>query len=293
MSQFLILTAIIVVFLLFMIQTHRLRSREREINTALGGLAQQEKMATLGHMLAGIAHELHTPLGAVSCAVDTRKRAVAKLEQALTEVEGMQAGEAIDECCRKSRKSLEVILSTDPVLDEAIGRTRQLLAELKSAGRGERPDPVPMDINALLEGALLLLGHELKAETIVTKDLGAIPSVPGYPGGLGQVFLNLILNAKQAMEGPGTLTISSTVEGDQVKVRVRDSGAGLPQGCSENLFKPGWTTKPEGEGTGLGLFISRRIMDRHGGTIEAGNHPDGGAEFTVTLPTGGPHATEA
>jgi len=288
MSHFLILTAIIVVFLLFIVQTLRLRSREREINTAVGGLAQQEKMATLGHMLAGIAHELHTPLGAVSCAVDTRKRAVAKIEQAMSEIEAMQAGEAIDECCLKSRKSLEVILSTDPVLDEAIGRTRQLLGELKSAGRGERPDPVPVDVNDLLEGALLLLGHELKSETTVTKDLGAIPPVPGYPGGLGQVFLNLILNAKQAMEGPGTLMISSALEGEHVKVRVRDSGAGLPAGCHESLFKPGWTTKPEGEGTGLGLFISRRIVDRHGGTIEAGNHPDGGAEFTVILPISGP-----
>jgi signal transduction histidine kinase len=290
MSDILILTAIIVVFLLFLVQTHRLRGREREITTAVGGLVQQEKMATLGHMLAGIAHELHTPLGAVSCAVDTRKRAVAKLEEALVEIEAMKAGEAIDESCRKSRKSLEVILSTDPVLDEAIGRTRQLLGELKSAGRGERPDPVPVDVNALLEGALLLLGHELKSDTTVSKDLGTIPPVPGYPGGLGQVFLNLILNAKQAMGGPGTLTITSAQEGDLVKVRVRDSGAGLPHGCHENLFKPGWTTKAEGVGTGLGLFISRRIVDRHGGTIEAGNHPGGGAVFTVTLPTGGPPA---
>jgi len=293
MPDFMILGALIVVFGLFLVQTHRLRTRDREMTHAFGGLAQQEKMATLGHMLAGIAHELHTPLGAVGCAVDTRKRAIAKLDQNLGELEAMKAGGEVDECCGKARKSLEVILSTDPVLDEAIRRTRDLLSELKSAGRGEHPDPVPVDINALLEGALLLLSHELKTDTTVVKNLGELPPVPGFPGGLGQIFLNLILNARQAIEGPGTLTISSALEGDDVVVRVRDSGKGLPPGCAENLFKPGWTTKPEGEGTGLGLFITRQIADRHGGTVTADNHPEGGAEFTVTLPKGGISAAGA
>jgi two-component system sensor histidine kinase HupT/HoxJ len=269
-------------------QSHRLRTRERQISATFGGMAKQEKLAMLGHMLTGIAHELHTPLGAVSCALDTRKRAAAKLAEALGEIEnGSDTAAAAD----RAGKALDIIRSTDPVLDEAIGRTRELLAELKSAGRGERTEPVPVNVNALIDGALLLLRHELKQETEVVTEYGDLPEIPGFPGGMGQIFLNLILNGSQAMDGPGTLTITSSVEGERALVRVRDTGPGLPHGCAENLFQAGWTSKPEGEGTGLGLFISQRIADRHGGVISARNHPDGGAEFTVSLPLTGPVVT--
>lgn len=285
MSDILILVALVVVFLLFFVQSHRLRTRDRQIDAAFGGMAKREKMAMLGHMLAGIAHELHTPMGAVSCAVDTRQRAAAKLEEALAEIEG---GGDVEAACRRIRKALGVIQSTDPVLKEGITRTRELLGELKSAGRGERLEPVPVDVNRLLDGSLLLLGHELKQSTTVDRQYGDLPEIPGYPGGMGQIFLNIIRNANQAMEGTGTLTVTSAREDDTVVVRIRDTGPGLPSQCQQQLFQAGWTNKPEGEGTGLGLFISQRIAERHKGGIAARNHPDGGAEFTITFPVAGP-----
>lgn len=288
MSDILLAGALVVVFLLFLVQSHRLRSRDRQIDAAFGGLAKREKMAMLGHMLAGIAHELHTPMGAVSSAVDTRKRAAAKLEEALGGMEGRQSDPEVAEACGRIRKALDAIRSTDPVLTEAISRIRELLGELKSAGRGERLAPVPVDVNRLLEGSLLLLGHELKQGVVVERRYGDVPEIPGYPGGMGQVFLNIIRNASQAMEGAGTLTVTSAVEGDAVAVRIRDTGPGLPGDCLHHLFQAGWTNKPEGVGTGLGLFISQRIVDRHNGRIDARNLPDGGAEFTVTFPVAGP-----
>ncbi len=113
------------------------------------------------------------------------------------------------------------------------------------------------------------------------------------PGPLGQVFLNLILNAQQAIEGPGRIWVSSGVENGRVVVKVSDSGPGLPDGCRDKLFSPGWTTKSEDEGTGLGLYISRRIVERHDGTIEAGNDESGGAVFVVTLPAASEGTPEA
>ena len=285
MSDILILVALVVVFLLFFVQSHRLRTRDRQIDAAFGGMAKREKMAMLGHMLAGIAHELHTPMGAVSCAVDTRQRAAAKLEAALVEIE---EGGDVEAACGRIRKALGVIQSTDPVLREAITRTRELLGELKSAGRGDRLEPVPVDVNRLLDGSLLLLEHELKQNTIVDRQYGDVPEILGYPGGMGQIFLNILRNASQAMKGPGTLTVSSTREGDAVVVRIRDTGPGLPTECQHQMFQAGWTNKPEGEGTGLGLFISQRIVERHKGRITARNHPDGGAEFTISFPVTGP-----
>ena len=144
MTDVLMLAALVVVFGLFMVQSHRLRTRERQISATFRGLAKQEKMAMLGHMLAGIAHELHTPLGAVSCAVDTRKRAGAMLEEALGAIRAGGDDAAFETGMARAHKALEVLRSTDPVLDEALGRTRELLAVLKTARRGERPAPVPV-----------------------------------------------------------------------------------------------------------------------------------------------------
>jgi signal transduction histidine kinase len=120
----------------------------------------------------------------------------------------------------------------------------------------------------------------------VTVDLrlGDLPTVTGWAGPLGQVFLNLILNAQQAMSGPGTITVTSSASAGEVTVTVGDSGPGLPDHCRERLFEPGFSTKSQDEGTGLGLFISRRIVERHGGRITADNGPEGGAVFTVVLP---------
>jgi signal transduction histidine kinase len=159
-----------------------------------------------------------------------------------------------------------------------------LVRQLRLAGRGDKEEPVPVEVNALIEGTLVLLTHELKNEVTVDLKLAQVPPVLGWPGALGQVFLNLILNAQQALAGPGTVTVVSGVEHGQVVVKVADTGPGLPAGCQDKLFSPGWTTKSQEEGTGLGLFISKGIVERHAGRIEARNDPSGGAVFVVTLP---------
>jgi len=249
MIDFLLDSSLILVLILFVVQTVRLWRRERQFQALAGSLEQQEKMATMGHLLAGIAHELKTPLGAVSCSLDTARRGLGKMGEALEEIEHSP-------------------------LDH----------QLRLIGRGDREEPVPVDVNALIEGTLILLSHELKNDVTVDLQLEDVPAVDGWPGPLGQVFLNLILNAQQAIEGSGRITVFSGVENGQVVVKVSDTGSGLPADCQDKVFSPGWTTKSEEEGTGLGLFLSKRIVERHSGRIEAGNAESGGAVFVVTLP---------
>jgi signal transduction histidine kinase len=284
MSAFLLKASLILVLLLFIIQTIRLRRRERHFEIFYGNFEHQDKMATLGHLLAGLAHELRTPLGAVSCSLDTDRRAVGKLVEILGELEKAPLDEENQAKLAKAIKALNILQASDPVLDQALERIGQLVRQLRLAGRGDKEEPASLEVNALIEGTLVLLSHELKHDVTVDLQLGEIPEVSGWAGPLGQVFLNLILNAQQALEGPGSITVTSRATGKEVTVTVSDTGPGLPDSCREQLFEPGWSTKSEDEGTGLGLFISRRIVERHGGRITAENGSHGGAVFTVILP---------
>ena len=284
MIHFLLDASLILVLLLFVVQTVRLRKRDRHFQVLADSVERQERMATMGNLLAGIAHELKTPLGAVSCCLDTAKRALGKMDDAMEEIEDSPLDAGAAESLARAMKAKKIVQDNEPILDQALTRTGQLVRQLRLAGRGDQEDPVSVDINELIEGALILMTHELKQDVTMDLQLGDVPPVNGWPGPLGQVFLNLILNAQQAIEGPGNIAVYSGIENGQVVVKVSDNGPGLPDGCLEKLFSPGWTTKSEEEGTGLGLFISRRIVDRHGGKIEAGNNESGGAVFVVTLP---------
>jgi two-component system NtrC family sensor kinase len=284
MIDFLLNSSLALVLILFVVQTVRLWRRERQFQALAGSLEHKEKMATMGHLLAGIAHELKTPLGAVSCSLDTARRGLGKMGEALEEIENspLEAGAA--DSLARAKKALNVVQGNEPVLDQALTRTGQLVRQLRLIGRGDKEEPVTVDVNALIEGSLILLSHELKNDVSVDLQLGDVPEVEGWPGPLGQVFLNLILNAQQAIEGPGRVTVFSGVENGKVVVKVSDTGSGLPAGFMDKVFSPGWTTKSEEDGTGLGLFISKRIVERHSGRIEAGNAEAGGAVFVVTLP---------
>jgi len=276
--------SLFLVLVLFVLQTVRLWRRERQFREWIESFEKQEKMATMGHLLAGIAHELNTPLGAVSCSLDTAKRGLAKVGEALEKIEGTTLDTEATASLANAQKALDLVQGNEPVLDQALTRTGQLVRQLRLTGRGDTEQPEALDVNDLIKGTLILLTHELKNDVTMDLQLSDVPAVQGWPGPLGQVFLNLILNAQQAIEGKGKIRVTSGVENGQVTVKVADDGPGLPIGHRQRIFLPGWTSKSEDEGTGLGLFISKRIVERHTGNITAGKSDSGGAEFVVTLP---------
>ena len=242
-------------------------------------LLRDEHLRALGLMLSGFAHEFNTPLAVVASAIDTQRRCQEKLATIL------QADDLTVDDQAQLRDIVALMIRSMPALDTGLDRAQALARELRLAGRpaaAETPEPVP--VVSVLESDLLLLQHETRHGVTVVREYEAEPTVRGRAALLGQVFLNLLRNALQAMEGEGTLTVGVAERDDRAVVTVADTGPGVPEEVLERLFQCEVTTKCAETGTGLGLLVSRQVLDRFGGSIAAANRPEGGAVFTVTLP---------
>jgi two-component system, NtrC family, sensor kinase len=259
----------------------------------IGEAVNSAKLATLGMLVAGVAHEVNTPLGALASNHDVLKRALGKLQVIL-------ADEVVDETeldeVRRIVRALDGILKVN---DLAVTRVLDLVGSLRSFGRLDRADTDQVDLHEGIDNALVLLNHQLGSRVRVERDYGALPPVECFPQQLNQVFMNLLLNAIQAIEDEGVVTVVTRTASElsahggpeHVQVRVEDTGRGIPPELMETIFEPGFTTKGSRVGMGLGLLISREIVDRHGGRIEVRSEPGEGATFTVTLPVRLPRGT--
>jgi PAS domain S-box-containing protein len=257
-----------------------LAQANREVIRAQSQLMQAEKMAALGKLVAGIAHEINTPLGAIHSMQDTLVRAVEKLK---TAVERDFPG------CREHpamMQALQVLQDAHRVIETGTRRVTAIVRGLRNFARLDEAERKEADLHACLEDALLLIHHDLKNRVQVVKEYGELPPVLCYPGRLNQVFLNLLNNAQQAIEGEGTIFLSTQRREGEVYIAVRDSGAGIPAEHLPRIFDPGFTTKGVGVGTGLGLSICYQIVQDHGGRIEVESAPGRGSTFTVVLPLG-------
>ncbi|WP_286696331.1 MULTISPECIES: sensor histidine kinase [Spongiibacter] len=249
--------------------------RTRDLSTALedlrlqqAQLIQSEKMASLGQMVAGVAHEINTPLGYANSNVSIVRELVSSME------------DVIDE---ESRGEFDMLLGDAQYGLEQIA---ELVMSLKNFSRVDRSQTELFDLNEGIETSLKICQNQIK-DLDVQRDFGELPDISCAPSQLNQVFLNLINNAAQAMDGKGTLTLSTAVDGDNAVVRVRDSGCGMDAETAAHIFEPFFTTKPVGEGTGLGLSIVFRIIEDHGGRISVESEPGVGTEFVVSLPIAG------
>ena len=160
----------------------------------------------------------------------------------------------------------------------------ELVGSLKDFSRVDRSRHDMFGVNHGIESALKIAHHDLKDRIEVVREYGELPEIECAPSQINQVFLNLITNAAQAIEGPGQIRIRTAREGDKVAVRIRDSGCGMPDEVKAKIFEPFFTTKAVGQGTGLGLSIVFRIIEDHGGRIEVDTAPGKGTEFTIRLP---------
>lgn len=282
--------------------------RTKDLSTALtdlrasqAQLVQSEKMASLGQMVAGVAHEINTPLGyarsnaeIVRTSMPDIRELCAAQRKALGLLSSPGASDeevaaALTEAEARSQQfPVEMVDDLEGLLkdaDHGLVQIAELVSSLKDFSRVDRSRTARFDLNAGIESALKICNNQFKQRVDVVRQFGTLPQIECSPSQLNQVFLNLFTNAAQAIAGNGSITITTAVE-DQagVTVRVRDSGAGMSEEVRRRIFEPFFTTKPVGSGTGLGLSIVFRIIEDHGGRIQVESTPGQGSEFIVWLP---------
>jgi two-component system, NtrC family, sensor kinase len=270
-------------------RTASLAQANRDLAQVQSRLVHSERMAALGQAAAGVAHELNNPLNFITCNVDTLEERSQQLFELVALLE-RGAGPA-EIAAFKKRIEFDFVVEDHPDLLKALrtGATRvaEIVSSLRSFARADDEALREADLAEGLRIALRMLEPVLR-EVKVHLEVASLPPVSCRIGSLNQVFMNLIVNAAQAMNGKGELFISGRSDGEFVELRFRDTGPGVPRDLRARIFEPFFTTKAVGKGTGLGLAISFGIVRDHGGTLEVTGEPDEGATFVVRLPIGGP-----
>ena len=236
------------------------------------------KMATLGMLAAGIAHELNTPLGALNSNHDVLKRALARLQSILAD-EVVDASE-LEEVRRIVAALGDILKVNDLAVDRMVG----LVDSLRTFGRPDRAWVDRLDVNGSIEATLALLAHQLRDRVEVVRELGMLPEIECYAQEIGQVFMNLLLNAAQAIPERGVITVRTRARADGIAISISDTGTGIPPDVLPRIMEPGFTTRGKRMGMGLGLLTAKRIVERHGGRIEVESRVGAGSTFTVVLP---------
>ena len=247
----------------------------------------QEKLASLGELAAGVAHELTNPLSFVAGNVEQLDEYGRRLMEYIGHLERLLPAEAAEEARRvRCGRKIDFVLADFSDLlaqtKEGLARIRELAGGITEFSRRDQREMEEADVERLLDIALSLTHNQLKTKATVVKRFSSPPLVRCRPGQLVQVFVNLLLNAAQALDHKGTVTVSTALENDEVVVRIADTGHGIPPADIEQIFEPFFTGRPDG--TGLGLAISRDIVQEHGGRITVASQPGEGAEFAVVLP---------
>lgn len=251
----------------------------RDLRNTQAQLAQSEKMASLGTLVAGIAHEINTPIGAVNSMHDTLMRAIDKLKaqlELICEDEKLQYPSLAT--------TLDIIDDSNKVIKQGTERVTTIVRRLRSFARLDEAELKTVDIHEGMEDTLTLIHHQIKHDITVNKNYGDIPAIPCYPGQLNQVFLNMLVNARQAIKGKGEITITTCSKDNHVFIKITDTGSGISAAHINKIFDPGFTTKGVGVGTGLGLAICYKIIEDHHGTITVESQPGKGTTFTIMLP---------
>jgi signal transduction histidine kinase len=263
-------------------------------------LVQSEKMASIGQLAAGVAHEINNPLGYVNSNIGSLKNYINDvftyldaLESFIQKFDGISDSERLKEVdqLQKQKEELEIEFvreDIDELLKESsfgMEKVRDIVQSLKDFSRvDQEEDAQESNINDCIEQTLKIVWNELKYKCEVIKNLGEIPDIYCFPGQLNQVIMNLLVNAGHAIEEKGTIEITTFQEKDDIYIKVRDTGKGIPPENIKHLFEPFFTTKPVGQGTGLGLSISYGIVKKHQGEISVSSEVGIGTEFTIKLP---------
>lgn len=257
-------------------------------------LVQTEKMASLGVLAAGVAHEINNPIGYITSNFNSLQEGLKYIQSFINEMQPSIEVESSTEEIKKTWNQLlkkydlefllEDFIDLSKETSEGLSRVKQIVADLRAFTREDKAEKIAVDINDTLRGSINILENQTKYHANIVTKLGELPLVMGYAGKLSQVFTNLISNANQAVDDNGTIHIFTEKTDKGIHISVQDNGHGISEENMSNLFTPFFTTKPVGEGTGLGLSISHGIIEEHGGTILVSSELEVGTIFTVQIP---------
>lgn len=274
------------------LQHKELENAYNNLKIAQSQITQQEKMASIGQLAAGVAHEINNPTGFIMSNLGSLQKYVNKLVEFIKvqaeAVEGLS--EERKEEIRKKRSSLKVDFITEDIrslVSESLDgteRIKKIVQDLKSFSRVDEAEQKRADINAGIESTINIVWNELKYKATVNKEYGDIPHTMCNPGQLNQVFMNILVNAAHAIEKQGEIRVRTWHEGGYINVSISDTGSGIPADKLPRIFEPFYTTKEVGKGTGLGLSIAYDIVKKHNGEIEVESEVGKGTTFTITIP---------
>jgi two-component system, NtrC family, sensor kinase len=264
----------------------------RKLEEAQNQLLQSEKMASIGQLAAGVAHEINNPVGFVSSNLGTLQRYITDLLRLLAAYEQREESmvEAVLADIRQLKQEIDaaylredvVILLTESL--DGLQRVKRIVQDLKNFSHVDRSERELANLEVGLDSTLNVVWNEIKYKAKVVKEYSNIPQIECLPSQLNQVFMNLLVNAAHAIEDQGTISIRTGYDDTQVWVEVEDSGKGIAPEHLGRIFEPFFTTKPIGKGTGLGLSLSYSIVNKHGGHIAVHSQPGQGSRFRVILP---------
>ena len=225
-------------------------------------LINSEKMASLGQLVAGVAHEINTPVASIKSNNEITKKLIAQI---------------------KDKEIAELLQEVNEIDTEAIARINRLVISLRKFVRLDEAELQEADINKEIDLTLDLIRHETKNRIEIVKNYSKLPPIKCYPNMLNQVFMNILVNATHAIKDTGIITIDTKYENSNLIVKIKDNGCGIKE--PDKIFFAGYTTKGVGVGTGLGLAISQKIIEKHNGNISVKTKLNEGSEFTITIPS--------
>ncbi len=272
----------------------RLNEANQQLKLHKDQIVQSEKLASIGQLAAGVAHEINNPVGYVTSNLGTATEYAATL-RTMFELHTRLAADPADAELAARIEQLRRQEDVDFILEDLAGllaeslegveRVAEIVQNLKSFAREDTLSMVPQDLNECVESMIRMVWNELKYKCHVERDFGELPPVPCHAGRINQVVVNMLVNAAQAMPADGgTIRVSTAVVDDAAVITIADDGCGMDEQTRKHIFDPFFTTKDVGKGTGLGLSISHGIVEDHGGRIEVDSTPGRGTTFRIHLP---------
>lgn len=273
-------------------RTQELEKAYSDLKSSHEQILHQEKLASIGQLAAGVAHEINNPIGYISSNLGSLNRYFIKLEEFHSKesaVFKLLDKHEINELNQLKKKlKIDFILEdTKDLIEESvegIDRIKKIVMGLKNFSRKDQDDFCKANINNCLEDTLHIIWNELKYKVTLKKEFDDLPQISCYPQQLNQVFMNILINAGHAIEDQGTITIKTWEENDSIYVRISDTGCGIPQENIDKIFEAFFTTKGPGKGTGLGMSIVAEIIKKHNGKIKVKSEVGKGTEFTLSFP---------